>query len=1378
MSLRADTAAFPGPADDSGLGPSVAARAGIDSLSSTCLQAFANLSQSIDWSRHGRILRVCAASSQIAGPIRSGGLQTHYTNLCEALAKAGHHVTILYASSAYEVESPDYWIRHFAQRGINFIPLPDSQTQVLAQEEMRRSYETYLWLQEKQFDVIHFPDWLGLGYFSLVAKHQGLAFQNTILRVGGHGGTAWCNEANLRAADSVEELVLDFAERESYRLADVVVSSSQYYLKWLAWHGVQLPASSYVQQPIVSKRPDRAEGVLTGGIRPVSEFVFFGRLEERKGLVLFCDAIDCLVTDSSLPEYSVTFLGPPTEVNGLSAVDYINQRAAKWNVSTQILGDYDRFAAMDYLKGAGRLAVMPSLSEVLGQTVLECAHSGIPFLASAVGGISESINSDDHQSVLFEPSVPVLASRLTSALSHGACSARPLLPAANSEQVWLDWHAKLALPSDNVDWQNSNSLPATAASELPLVSVCLVHRNRHAILPQAIASIEAQDYPNLEFILVDDGSDDAQSLELLDRLESRVEAPSWLLLRQPNRYVGAARNLAARHAAGAYLLFMDDDNFAKAHEISTMVNVALKTNADVVTCGMDYFSGDSPPSPATVARTCVIPLGAAAVPGLFHNYFGDANALFKKTAFLELDGFTEDFGLGFEDWEIFAKAILSGFRLEAIPEPLFWYRQSEQSMFETVPRFKSRQRALRPYLNSQSPAVAELLSFANAMAHRLDGTSRDVRQLLAGYKLIEPEYRKILNSYRMLEKEFRAQAKVLAALRSGQIGRDLSTAPPVLIVESAAEPTEALTAEPKVAPGEPTVAAALPAADSRSYLFRLLHRAASWLNRSSTLRNAEILSAGGLRTADTAAIEYGADGYSRTYDYEQLLASGIVNALYYREACAKLDQDVSDAVAHYLSIGWKQGLSPSNFFNHDYYLEQARAADVQVVGCPVLHFLRAGANQGLNPSKNFDVNWYLGRYSDVKQSGVNPLSHFILNGFREHRLPLSPPCEVAPGYLYTSGAAAGSPMRQNILVALHESSRTGAPMLAQRLMRELSSRNKKVRALVTKDGPIFNELKSEFDTFLLPIAWANAETTEAYLQLVASQIPDLANYTVILSSSELWTLASFFKKCGSTVFTLVHEYLNRYPEEAREAIWSHSDRVVFSAKGPKAVGLNLPGAIEEKSRLLPQGLIDESYLSLVRAGYQSAVRRKLNIPPASVVVLSCGSPSLRKGIDLYTRVVQQYHARFGKNSPVVFIWVGVEDPATHPNLRWLSKDLQNQGLDAVVRFMPPVADLTDYFTAADIFLLPSREDPLPNVVQYAMASALPVVAFAEAGGTEELLSSGGGKLIPFLDLDAMCAAVNDYCRDRELRIKDGAVGRRVIADEYLFGKYVDKILAL
>jgi len=104
-------------------------------------------------------------------------------------------------------------------------------------------------------------------------------------------------------------------------------------------------------------------------------------------------------------------------------------------------------------------------------------------------------------------------------------------------------------------------------TSVPMVSVVVVHYNRPQLLEQALRSVANQTHPaaRLEVVLVDDGSTTPEAVAYLDRLEAEGSwwrERGWLVLRQPNRYLGAARNAGWRAARGEWVLFMDDDNVA------------------------------------------------------------------------------------------------------------------------------------------------------------------------------------------------------------------------------------------------------------------------------------------------------------------------------------------------------------------------------------------------------------------------------------------------------------------------------------------------------------------------------------------------------------------------------------------------------------------------------------------------------------------------------------------------------------------------------------------------------------------------------------------------------------------------------------------------
>ena len=288
---------------------------------------------------------------------------------------------------------------------------------------------------------------------------------------------------------------------------------------------------------------------------------------------------------------------------------------------------------------------------------------------------------------------------------NDAVSSRPRI-----EESWLDLYKELAL-------QSAADVASPAVPDPPLVSVCLVHFNRPQLLSFMIDSLYRQDYTNFEVILVDDGSTLPAATDYLHALEPAFADRGWQIVRQPNAYLGVARNNAAAHAAGEYLLFLDDDNVATEKLISTLASVMQRRNVDILSCATNVFEGDGAPPETVATGTHWVPLGASAASGLFRNIFGDASALIRKSVFDRLGGFSEDYGLGHEDWEFYARAVLGGYQLEVVPEPLLYYRVSSGGMLLSGNIDASLARSLRPYLDAVPAELQPVLYLVMGQEH-------------------------------------------------------------------------------------------------------------------------------------------------------------------------------------------------------------------------------------------------------------------------------------------------------------------------------------------------------------------------------------------------------------------------------------------------------------------------------------------------------------------------------------------------------------------------------------------------------------------------------------------------------------------------------------
>lgn len=121
------------------------------------------------------------------------------------------------------------------------------------------------------------------------------------------------------------------------------------------------------------------------------------------------------------------------------------------------------------------------------------------------------------------------------------------------------------------------TLPTDRAegSSVPLVSAIVTSFNVRAYVSQAIESLLAQPYPNVELIVIDDGSTDGTA-EIVDRFRSE---PRVRVFHQENAGSAAARNAGARVARGTFLAFLDGDDVATEQRISAGVR-ALGNHPD------------------------------------------------------------------------------------------------------------------------------------------------------------------------------------------------------------------------------------------------------------------------------------------------------------------------------------------------------------------------------------------------------------------------------------------------------------------------------------------------------------------------------------------------------------------------------------------------------------------------------------------------------------------------------------------------------------------------------------------------------------------------------------------------------------------------------
>ncbi|MFI3155128.1 MAG: glycosyltransferase [Methylococcaceae bacterium] len=675
-----------------------------------------DLSAAIDLVRSSNTpaLNICIVAPELLGPVRNSGIGTANTFLAYELAEAGHSVSILFSQCETPARTSEPWLEIYRRRGIEVIVAEewaDKRVRVRLfpnHPPLAMAYTVHNWLSEHSFDLVILTEWQGHGFYALQAKRGGLRFKKTAFITRIHRPSLWHAIHNADLPAEPEQSLTYFMERKSVELADAVISPSAYMLDWVKRHGFNPPTPAFVQPNLLKVKPQQAGE--PERIVAVDELVFFGRLEYRKGLVQFCDALDKLSGLGVMP-HRVTFLGKFARVGQEHSALYIAQRSQKWSFPSQLLSRMGQSEALDYLAAPGRIAVMPSVADNSPYTVYECLAMGIPLLARDVGGVADLIAAEDQAACLFNDNPSLLARRLATVLAEGALRPRLAFDLEDNRKAWREGLPALVnqiCPAKQPKKQGKRAIP--------WVSVCLTHYNRPKLLRQAVASLLEQDYPNLEVILVDDGSPGKDAAKMLQALEPEFARRDWKILRLENGYLGKARNTAVRAARSDFLLFMDDDNVARPHMVSRFMQVALSSGAELVTTVFEVFSGDKKPTAKTPVVERFLPVGDTVSFSVVANAFGDANSLIRRSLFEKLGGFSEDYGLGHEDLELYVRAALTGAKVSIVTEPLYWYRRNGESMLSTTHAAANRIRSFRPYIDHLPAPLAELAVLAYGLA--------------------------------------------------------------------------------------------------------------------------------------------------------------------------------------------------------------------------------------------------------------------------------------------------------------------------------------------------------------------------------------------------------------------------------------------------------------------------------------------------------------------------------------------------------------------------------------------------------------------------------------------------------------------------------------
>ena len=238
--------------------------------------------------------RVCFVVTELLGLVRNGGIATATTHAALVLSQHGYDVDLFYCGMQERMEpglgrSLPACRRHgalarphpdgpSAVRGGQLSPVPPAEGVVVRRDRLPGLAGPGLLLDGRQ------------------ASRTRVRRSTRLIHIC-HGPNEWLREANRQLVLDGHELGYAHMERRSAELADAIVGPSRHLIDWMAGAGWKLAEQQSVipyftegHTVDLQARPQPA----VESTDPLTELVFFGRLEERKGVRVFAEALNVL----------------------------------------------------------------------------------------------------------------------------------------------------------------------------------------------------------------------------------------------------------------------------------------------------------------------------------------------------------------------------------------------------------------------------------------------------------------------------------------------------------------------------------------------------------------------------------------------------------------------------------------------------------------------------------------------------------------------------------------------------------------------------------------------------------------------------------------------------------------------------------------------------------------------------------------------------------------------------------------------------------------------------------------------------------------------------------------------------------------------------
>jgi glycogen(starch) synthase len=610
-------------------------------------------------------------------PAFGTGLATYTGTAAAAWADAGHEVHVL---------AP---VRAAATRGgvtVHPFGLPPKTDDVFgrALREFGDDYERALllrtrlnaFIRETGIDVLECQDTLGSPYFYLYERawRTGVVQVPVVIRLQDSSTGRFLRDELPR--HSLSRYTIGFLEDGAARMADAwLVPSARIARETRQRLGISRAHAIAAPFPVLPSA--------TRAAARERELLFLGQLRRGNGAELLTEALRKVLPCH--PDWRVRFVGADwfDPLRGRSMREWITARLGAF-VDQLRFDDLQPHEGVCGALARAAILVAPSPGSTTSYAALEALASGAVLLSSDGSSAADLVRNGVPGVLCRSGDVADLGRVLTSTMelsadareSMGEAARLALAELASPERFVArvaPAYARLPKRARSVHVPTPpprTARPKRATRPIETCAVIIPCFNMGETLSETLNGVLASTRVPDEIIVVDDGSTDVRTREVLDNWASHVR-----VVRIENRGLSGARNAGAAASSSDALAFLDADDLISPEFFECGMNVLRRQPSvgfvtpwvQVFGAGDAVFCPPAPHFPLQLIRNLAVCFG-----------------LVRREAFEAAGGYKEQMRFGYEDWEFWVGVLESGWAACSIPERMFHYRWRERSMLRSM----------------------------------------------------------------------------------------------------------------------------------------------------------------------------------------------------------------------------------------------------------------------------------------------------------------------------------------------------------------------------------------------------------------------------------------------------------------------------------------------------------------------------------------------------------------------------------------------------------------------------------------------------------------------------------------------------------------------